>query len=101
MPLVCQIRHVEGSYDNESQLGNMEGETLGYIVEEEGSMASALSRQLLRTHRPFKALILDQQGATILWVTPSIFLILIAEYLYHVSYGGPLLLSIRDCLFRN
>lgn len=56
------------SAGNVSCLANLDGEPLGYIVEEQGSIASVMSRQLLRTHRPFKALILDLHGSTILWV---------------------------------
>jgi hypothetical protein len=47
---------------------NEQGEALGFIVEEPRGLLSTLSRQLFRTHRPFRALVLDQSGAPILWV---------------------------------
>jgi len=38
------------------------------MAEEETTMISAMSRQFLRTHRPFKAVIMDRTGKPILWV---------------------------------
>lgn len=42
------------------------GAPIGYIVEEDTTMVKAMSRQLLRTHRPFKASVLDLDGNEIL-----------------------------------
>ncbi|KAF9338302.1 hypothetical protein BGZ91_008931 [Linnemannia elongata] len=42
------------------------GEPIGYIAEEDTTMVKAMSRQLLRTHRPFKASVLDLEGNEIL-----------------------------------
>ncbi|KAF9924546.1 hypothetical protein FBU30_005518 [Linnemannia zychae] len=42
------------------------GASIGYIAEEDTTMVKAMSRQLLRTHRPFKASVLDLQGNEIL-----------------------------------
>ncbi|KAK3817941.1 MAG: Scramblase-domain-containing protein [Linnemannia elongata] len=42
------------------------GEPIGYIAEEDTTMVKAMSRQLLRTHRPFKASVLDLEGNEVL-----------------------------------
>lgn len=47
---------------------SLDGAPLGYIAEADAGMSSALTRQLLRTHRPFHAVILDNDGTPILWL---------------------------------
>lgn len=47
---------------------NISGESLGYVVEEPRGFLSMFSRQLFRTHRPFRALVMDINGSPILWV---------------------------------
>ncbi|KAG0267618.1 hypothetical protein BGZ95_002813 [Linnemannia exigua] len=42
------------------------GAPIGYIAEEDTTMVKAMSRQLLRTHRPFKASVLDLEGNEVL-----------------------------------
>ncbi|KAG0207357.1 hypothetical protein BGX28_001365 [Mortierella sp. GBA30] len=42
------------------------GTPIGYIAEEDTTMVKAMSRQLLRTHRPFKASVLDLEGNEVL-----------------------------------
>ncbi|KAI1316760.1 hypothetical protein EDD11_009498 [Mortierella claussenii] len=42
------------------------GAPIGYIAEEDTTMMKAMSRQVLRTHRPFKASVLDLEGNEIL-----------------------------------
>ena len=42
------------------------GTPVGYIVEEDTSMVKAMSRQVFRTHRPFKASVLDLEGNVVL-----------------------------------
>jgi hypothetical protein len=49
-------------------LGNEAGEHLGYIAEEPRGLLSMFSRQIFRTHRPFRAVIMDVEGSPILWV---------------------------------
>ena len=44
---------------------------MGYIAEEPRGFFSMFARQLFRTHRPFRALVMDTSGAPILWVGPS------------------------------
>lgn len=44
------------------------GNHVGYIAEEEGFFGKVILRQMLRTHRPFKATILDRNGNIILKV---------------------------------
>ncbi|KAF7723208.1 hypothetical protein EC973_002283 [Apophysomyces ossiformis] len=41
------------------------GNNIGYIAEEEGSIGTAIGRQFMRTHRPFKATIMNSQGEVI------------------------------------
>ena len=45
---------------------------MGYIAEEEGGFTSTIFRQLFRTHRPFRAVIMDNEGTPILWVSKLI-----------------------------
>lgn len=42
------------------------GNPIGYIAEEDTTMVKTMSRQLLKTHRPFKASVLDLEGNEIL-----------------------------------
>ncbi|KAI9232905.1 MAG: Scramblase, partial [Podila humilis] len=42
------------------------GSPIGYIAEEDTTFVKAMSRQMLRTHRPFKASVLDLEGNEIL-----------------------------------
>ena len=53
---------------NSRRLDNESGEPLGYIAEEPRGFLSMFSRQLFRTHRPFRAVIMDHHGSPILWV---------------------------------
>jgi len=41
---------------------------ISYIAEVEGNIGTNLKRQVLRTHRPFKAHILDKEGKEVLMV---------------------------------
>lgn len=55
---------------NKYQLSGADGELVGYLVEEEvGMLGGAMKRQLLGTHRPLRALVLDKDGETILVVS--------------------------------
>jgi hypothetical protein len=49
-------------------LANEAGEPLGYIAEEPRGIMSMFARQIFRTHRPFRALVMDLHGSPILWV---------------------------------
>ncbi|KAF9581171.1 hypothetical protein BGW38_001916 [Lunasporangiospora selenospora] len=42
------------------------GQPIGFIAEEDASFTKAMGRQLLRTHRPFKASVFDLQGNEVL-----------------------------------
>ncbi|PWN54439.1 Scramblase-domain-containing protein [Violaceomyces palustris] len=45
------------------------GEHLGFLAEEEGGLlGGALQRQLLKTHRPFRATIMDREGRPVLLI---------------------------------
>jgi hypothetical protein len=45
-----------------------------YLAEEEGGMGTMVKRQLLHTHRAFKAHVLDKEGKEVLYVRPSLLL---------------------------
>ena len=51
---------------------NANDETLGYIAEEPRGFFSMFARQAFRTHRPFRAVVLDAYGSPILWVISKI-----------------------------
>ncbi|KAN0075268.1 Scramblase domain containing protein [Tylopilus felleus] len=53
---------------NRYVITNPAGESLGYIVEEPRGFLSVFARQMLRTHRPFRALVMDLEGSPILWI---------------------------------
>lgn len=55
-------------YSHTANAAGVDGEPLGYITEEPGTFFSSMSRQLFRTHRPFRALIMDAHGSPLLWV---------------------------------
>jgi len=45
---------------------DVNGNQIGYVAEEDGGFGKAIQRQLLRTHRPFTATILDKDGEIVL-----------------------------------
>ncbi|KAG0705349.1 Scramblase-domain-containing protein [Suillus ampliporus] len=53
---------------NRYTITNEAGELLGYIAEEPRGILSMFGRQIFRTHRPFRALVMDLQGSPILWI---------------------------------
>ncbi|RPD80232.1 Scramblase-domain-containing protein [Lentinus tigrinus ALCF2SS1-7] len=53
---------------NRYAITNEAGETLGYIAEEPRGFLAAFSRQIFRTHRPFRAIVMDTEGSPILWL---------------------------------
>jgi uncharacterized protein YxjI len=42
------------------------GNQIGYLAEEDGGIAKAVQRQILRTHRPFSATVFDKDGSIVL-----------------------------------
>ncbi|CDO72866.1 hypothetical protein BN946_scf185002.g51 [Trametes cinnabarina] len=53
---------------NRYVITNEVGDTLGYIAEEPRGLLSTFSRQIFRTHRPFRAIVMDAAGSPILWL---------------------------------
>ncbi|KAG6371393.1 Scramblase-domain-containing protein [Boletus reticuloceps] len=53
---------------NRYVITNLAGDSLGYIVEEPRGFLSMFARQVFRTHRPFRALVMDLEGSPVLWV---------------------------------
>jgi hypothetical protein len=53
-------------------LASEDGESLGYIAEEPRGFLGVLSRQMLATHRPFRAVIMDNEGIPVLWACLSL-----------------------------
>jgi len=44
------------------------GNNVGYMAEEERGFLGTFSRQILRTHRPFRSVIMDSNGSPVLWI---------------------------------
>ncbi|KAF5391829.1 hypothetical protein D9757_001799 [Collybiopsis confluens] len=55
-------------HTNKYSISNSAGEQVGFIAEEPGGFLSSFNRQILSTHRPFKALVMDPSGTPILFV---------------------------------
>ncbi|KAH9050742.1 Scramblase-domain-containing protein [Lactarius hengduanensis] len=53
---------------NKYVISNEVGETLGFIAEEPRGLLASFSRQIFKTHRPFRAVIMDRDGTPILWI---------------------------------
>ncbi|KAF9483860.1 Scramblase-domain-containing protein [Pholiota conissans] len=53
---------------NKYTISDTNGEPLGYIAEEPRGFLGTLSRQAFSTHRPFQAVIMDNDGVPVLWV---------------------------------
>ena len=72
------------------------GELVGYLAEEEqGRLGGALQRQLLRTHRPFRATVMDASGKPVLmirrpftWINSTAHIYAVRSD-YPVGYGAP------------
>ncbi|KAG0233826.1 hypothetical protein BGW41_001358 [Actinomortierella wolfii] len=54
---------------NKYAIVDANGTPVGWVVEEDTSMVKAMGRQLMRTHRPFKAQVLDLQGNVLLKIS--------------------------------
>ncbi|OCH85303.1 Scramblase-domain-containing protein [Obba rivulosa] len=53
---------------NKYVIENEAGETLGFIAEEQHGLLSVFARQVFRTHRPFRAVVMDSAGTPVLWL---------------------------------
>ncbi|KAI9510892.1 Scramblase-domain-containing protein [Russula earlei] len=53
---------------NKYVISNECGETIGFMAEEPRGLLASFSRQILKTHRPFRALVMDREGTPVLWV---------------------------------
>lgn len=53
---------------NRYAIMNQNGEHVGFIAEQQRSLLWNIGRQLMRTHRPVRALVMDTQGFPLLWV---------------------------------
>jgi hypothetical protein len=53
--------------DHQHLSASEDGESLGYIAEEPKGFLGILSRQMFATHRPFRAVIMDNEGIPVLW----------------------------------
>ncbi|WVF68496.1 hypothetical protein IAT40_003263 [Kwoniella sp. CBS 6097] len=53
---------------NRYAIHSPDGQHVGFLAEEEQSFVSAISRQALRTHRPFRAVVMDRYGKPVLWI---------------------------------
>lgn len=87
----CQI-HQSLAQLLTDNIANDVGETLGFIAEEPRGFLTSVFRQILRTHRPFRAVIMDRDGTPILWVW-SEWLSCCSVSSYQHSRSGGLLLG--------
>ncbi|EMD38330.1 hypothetical protein CERSUDRAFT_113485 [Gelatoporia subvermispora B] len=53
---------------NKYVIENEAGATLGFIAEEQHGLLSVVARQAFRTHRPFRAVVMDSAGTPVLWL---------------------------------
>ncbi|WVQ96043.1 hypothetical protein IAU59_003143 [Kwoniella sp. CBS 9459] len=53
---------------NRYAIHSPDGQHVGFLAEEEQTFLSAISRQALRTHRPFRAVVMDRYGKPVLWI---------------------------------
>ncbi|KAF9167916.1 hypothetical protein DFQ26_002370 [Actinomortierella ambigua] len=54
---------------NKYAMVDANGTPVGWVVEEDTSMVKAVGRQMMRTHRPFKAQVLDLEGKVLLKIS--------------------------------
>ncbi|KAJ3533584.1 hypothetical protein NM688_g7263 [Phlebia brevispora] len=83
---------------NRYVISNENEEVLGYIAEEPRGILSMFSRQLFRTHRPFRALVMDSAGSPILWlrrpfawINSRMFVQRLKDYEKYDEMGDPVL----------
>ncbi|KAL7425159.1 hypothetical protein Q5752_000847 [Cryptotrichosporon argae] len=53
---------------NRYAIHTTDGQLVGFLAEEEQGFISTISRQALRTHRPFRSVVMDRTGKPILWI---------------------------------
>ncbi|KAJ9125837.1 hypothetical protein QFC24_002621 [Naganishia onofrii] len=53
---------------NKYAILNPQGEHVGYMAEEDQGFLSVMMRQALRTHRPFRSVVMDKHGTPVLWI---------------------------------
>ncbi|SNX87842.1 uncharacterized protein MEPE_06553 [Melanopsichium pennsylvanicum] len=81
---------------NKYSIHSPDGTLVGYLAEEEqGLLGGALQRQVLRTHRPFRATVMDVSGKPVLmikrpftWINSTAHIYAVRSD-YPVGYGAP------------
>ncbi|WVN86825.1 uncharacterized protein L203_101998 [Cryptococcus depauperatus CBS 7841] len=53
---------------NRYAIHSSDGQHVGFLAEEEQGIFSTMNRQILRTHRPFRSLVMDRFGKPVLWI---------------------------------
>lgn len=53
-------------------LDDVQGNVLGYLAEEPRGFLGTFARQLFRTHRAFRSVVMDANGTPVLWVRSGI-----------------------------
>ena len=66
--VICSCQTLCICTSDQERVANEAGETLGFIAEEPRGLLASFSRQIFRTHRPFRAVIMDRDGTPVLWV---------------------------------
>ena len=72
---------------NRYTLRNEAGEVVGYMAEEGEGFSSMLARQILRTHRPFSAVVLDTRGLPLFRVRRPFYFISSAIFVEEPAEG--------------
>ncbi|KIR39388.1 hypothetical protein I307_01265 [Cryptococcus deuterogattii 99/473] len=53
---------------NRYAIHSPDGQLVGFLAEQEQGILSTISRQALRTHRPFRSVVMDRYGKPVLWI---------------------------------
>ncbi|KIR78601.1 hypothetical protein I306_04529 [Cryptococcus gattii EJB2] len=53
---------------NRYAIHSPDGQLVGFLAEQEQGILSTISRQALRTHRPFRSIVMDRYGKPVLWI---------------------------------
>jgi len=78
---------------NKYSISNINGETIGYIMEEAGSIGNAFKRQLFGKHRPLTATILDREGVPQLIFKRPFYFISSSLEVYKLDNGNEVFLG--------
>lgn len=83
---------------NKYTISNEQGESLGFIAEEDRGLLGTITRQAFSTHRPFRAVVLDASGLPVLWlrrpfawINSQMYVQRLKEFSEYTPSGDPIL----------